>query len=827
MPPATRLSNVRGHGMADFHGTRRIGLCPAAILGAVLLAAGWTPPAGAQVIRNQTRVISQAIANQVRQALRPRLLIRDGAGPVSLMEMGSGGRHLALASADGALRVWDLESGRQIQRLRVGAVRALAVGDGSRRLATAGADGTVILWDIVTGQELRRFTGQAGAVSVVRLSPDGSLMAVAGTDPAIRLWNTDTGQSLGTLTGHAGAVRSLAFAPAGRLLASGGADRTVRLGSVPDGRPVGSLTGTGAAVQALAFAADGTLYGGDDGGPVLVWRSGVPAAQSFRADGGMPIGGLTVRGDGLLAVASGTQRLGVWTREGRRVVAIENPEGTVVAAALAPSGDHVIGAGSDGRARIWTTGGTLAAQLIMTRNGWSVVDSAGRFDGSDGGVGDVAWQAEQEVLEMTNFSQPYYEPGLLAKTLRAPGALLTPGVPPVTAGIAPPPTVEVAVAGGPQAAAPGPARVTVTASDRGGGIADVLLYANGKALDPSRIVATEDVAGNTQPARRVTFAVDLVAGTNRLRAVALGDQRIEGVPAEISVTVVQPPRPADQPTLHVVVVGINEYAHPMLALNYAVADARGVTGWARQQKKTAAFGDILLHELYDRQATRANINALFTKLKATRPQDVVVLYVAGHGENAESNWYFLPTEFGRNLSFDNAASQARSSPAFRQAVMTAVAADGISAHSLYRSLLEIGAQRVLLLIDSCKSGGMKRAFEADADRRALALVSQQAGVHILAATDKDQFAIELEELGHGAFTHAVLNALGGAADTAPRDGTVTAREVLSFVAVQVPAMAQRYRSEQNPTAFSRGADFTVGVLSNRGAGKTEARGKKS
>ncbi|WP_207459651.1 caspase family protein [Azospirillum sp. SYSU D00513] len=812
--------------MTSSRRTRRLGALLGTALGAATVLAGFSPPAEAQapVIRNQTRIINQAITNQVRQALRPRLLIRDSAGPVSIMETGSGGRFLAVASADGGVRVWDLETGRQIQRLQAGALRAVAIDEANRRLATAGADGNLILWDIASGQEVRRLPGHAGAVSSVRFSPDGTLLASAGADGTVRLWNTITGQALATLTGHAGAVNALAFAPTGTQLASGGADGTVRLWSVPDGRASASLTGSEGAVQALAFTADGTLYGGDATGSVQAWRAGTPAAQRrFRAVGGA-VTGLALRPDGMLAVASGGQRLGVWNgADGRRVAEVENPEGTVVATVFA--GDRVVGAGSDGRARLWdAAAGTLAAQLIMTRGGWTVLDAAGRFDGSDSGLGDVAWQADQEVLEMTNFSQPYYEPGLLAKTLRAPGALLTPAAAPITAGIAPPPLVQLAAASGSQAAVPGPTQVTVTASDRGGGITEVLLYANGKALDPDRVASTEDVTVNNLPSRRVTYNVDLVAGSNRLRAVALGDNRIESVPAETVVTV---QAPVAAPTLHVVAVGINQYSNPALTLNYAVADARGLTSWARTQNGSGTFGKVVLHELYDRQATRANINALFAKLKDTQPQDVVVLYIAGHGENAESNWYFLPTEFGRNLPFETAAGDARSGASFRQAVLQAVASDGISARTFHQNVVRIGAQRILVLIDACKSGGVKRAFEADADRRTLALLSQQAGVHILAATDKEQLAVELASLGHGAFTYAVLNGLGGVADTGPRDGTVSAREVLGYATAQVPSLALRHgQSEQNPSAFSRGGDFTVSRPAKGGAGNAEGGKRK-
>ena len=41
----------------------------------------------------------------------------------------------------------------------------------------------------------------------------------------------------------------------------------------------------------------------------------------------------------------------------------------------------------------------------------------GRFDGSQQGVADVQWVANQTALPVDHFSPQYYEPGLLAKRM--------------------------------------------------------------------------------------------------------------------------------------------------------------------------------------------------------------------------------------------------------------------------------------------------------------------------------------------------------------------------------------------------------------------------
>lgn len=783
----------------------------AAILGAAAVSVPDTAAAQA-MLRNQTRIVNQAISRQVRNALRPMLVVRNTLGPVLGMEMSADGGRAAFAFADG-VRVWDLVSGLQVGVVPATGLRAMALASGGRTLATADSAGAITLWDAGTAAALRRLTG-AGAVEALALSADGALVAAAGADGRLRLWSAADGRARATADGG-GAVAALAFSPSGGRIAAAGADGTVRLFDTAAGAAAGTLSGDGAALTRLAFIDETTLAAGGADGGVRVWRGGRTAPERTLRAGNGPVRSLAARPDGMVAAGAAGQPVTVWDARGNRLGAAGGADGF---AGLPAGGERLLTAGSDGRGRLWDVrSGAPVAQIIMTRGGWSVVDDTGRYDGSDGGVGDIARQADQELYEMPSFAEPYYEPGLLAKLLQAPNQMLTAGSPPVEAGIAQPPVVELAA---PSGGSVGPAQVTVTATDRGGGIETVILYQNGKAVGPSRLAGSSDETRGGQPVRVLTYNVDLVAGSNSFRAVAMGANRIESLPAEATVAVSAPPG-APPPTLHLVVIGINQYANPALELNYAVADARGLTGWGRNGAKPI-FGAVKLYELYDRQATRPNIERLFAQLEATRPEDVVMVYYAGHGETANETWHLLPTEFGRGVPFELAQADSRSVATFRDALVKSITADGIPATDLRDQILKIGAQRVLVLIDACKSGSLNRAFDGFADRKHLQTLSQQSGIHILAATAKEQLAVEIEQLGHGAFTYAVLQALQGAADRKPADGVVTARELLANAVDQVPVFAFRYaNSEQFPTVFSRGADFELGP-----ARKKPAKAKK-
>jgi WD40 repeat protein len=135
------------------------------------------------------------------------------------------------------VKLWDATRLNEKQEARCLTRRArvprpslnVAFSPDGRRLATGGERNTVKVWDVETGDELQTLWGHGGEVYTLAFSPDGRWIASGGEDSAVKVWDSHTGKVVRTFRGHTGLVSSLAFSPDGRRLVSGSRDTKVKV----------------------------------------------------------------------------------------------------------------------------------------------------------------------------------------------------------------------------------------------------------------------------------------------------------------------------------------------------------------------------------------------------------------------------------------------------------------------------------------------------------------------------------------------------------------------------------------------------------------------
>jgi WD40 repeat protein len=177
------------------------------------------------------------------------------------------------------------------------AITAAVVSPDGRFLATGASDGAVKLWDVETGLELQTWKDLAEPVTALTFDSGRRLLAAAAGLRTV-LWKVDSGESAGS-TRMKGPVSALAFNPTSALLALGWGDRSdggLTLWDLKARKEAGVLP-TGEAVLAVAFGPDGKQAAtcGVRGGlrlweveaRKLLWESkgGRWTAVAFPADG--------------------------------------------------------------------------------------------------------------------------------------------------------------------------------------------------------------------------------------------------------------------------------------------------------------------------------------------------------------------------------------------------------------------------------------------------------------------------------------------------------------------------------------------------------------
>lgn len=336
--------------------------------------------------------------------------------------------------------------------------------------------------------------------------------------------------------------------------------------------------------------------------------------------------------------------------------------------------------------------------------------------------------------------------------------------------------------------------LTVEIFDGGGGVKEVNVYQNDKLIIVDDSVKTK---GEGQKVVR-TYAVEMGNEMNEFRVKVINYQKIESrsdilrieYTGEIMAT----------STLHILAVGINKYQNASYNLNYAKPDAEAFTEKLKQNSKNI-FKNINPIEIYDEDATKDHIITGFKSIIArAKPEDVFLFYYAGHGtldEEKDNEYYLVPTDITK-LYGDP----------------TQLLAKGVSATELKGLLTQVKSQKQIILMDACHSGGALKTLNVRAaatDEKAIVQLARSSGVVMIASSGTKQFATEFEQLKHGVFTYALLEALDGKADNG--DKKLTVNELKFYMEDRVPELTKQYGGQaQYPTGYITGNDFPISIL---------------
>ena len=463
--------------------------------------------------------------------------------------------------------------------------------------------------------------------------------------------------------------------------------------------------------------------------------------------------------------------------------------------------------------KIWDMAtGKLRARIILIENSadWIVATPDGRFDGSPGGLKQMHYVQGRESIPLEQLYEGFYTPNLLAEVMDPSSAQLAPPV--EINQLKMPPTVriinkatglrnlEVVDDETPSyESSTQKVLLSVEADGNSDKIVEIRLFHNGKLLNDGA-QGLKPVVGSSNKSQQ-DFEVFLLPGQNSFKAVAINSQRTESKPGEITIRYNVAPDEKKQDagiTLHLIVIGVNQYKNAKYNLNYATADASGF-----KEALTQNCGKVIRNcqEYYitDEKAIKEGITNALDKVVATAKQeDVFLFYYAGHGVMADDKeFYLVPHDVTQIYGNDGALAQ-----------------KGLSATNLRAYSTKIKAQKQLFILDACHSSGALDAVAQQrgaAEEKAIAQLARSTGTHWLTAAGTEQYASEFTQLGHGVFTYVLLEGFKGAAD-GNKDGKITVKELDAYLQDQVPILTEKYKgSAQYPSSYGFGQDFPLGI----------------
>jgi len=703
------------------------------------------------------------------------------------------GKVIASGSRDNKVKLWDAATGNQLRSLESHTVGvfsvAVAFSPDGKVIASGSGDKTIKLWDAATGKQLRSLEGHTGNVSSVAFSPDGKVIASGSWDYTVKLWDAATGKQLRSFEGHTDAVTSVAFSPDGKVIASGSWDKTIKLWDAATGRQLRSLEGHTGEVTSVAFSPDGKV----------------------------------------IASGSWDKTIKLWdAATGKLLRSLEGHTGYVLSVAFSPDGKVIASGGSDATMKLWRTDSDtpMATLISLEKDDWLVVTAEGLFDGSPNAWNQIIWRLDNNTFNyvpVEAFFNEFYYPGLLSEIMagkqpkpprkdlsavdiRQPQVRITrvggqaviqdtPGLPATVANPAGDRKVEVTLEITDNVKAP-----SRPSHPKTSGAQDVRLFRNGSLVKlwPGDTFAKESKCQQLPaqkplaPRRSVcTVTVPIVAGENRLTAYAFNSDNVKS--SDATLTIAGADSLKRKGVAYILAVGLNGYANSEYNLKYAVADAQDFAEQLKlQQTKLNNYERVEVISLNDKDATKANILKALADLSAkVQPEDVLVIFFAGHGTAQQNRFYLIPHDLGytgSRIALDSASLQN-------------ILAHSISDEELERAVEGIDGGQLLLVIDACNSG---QALEAEEKRRGpmnskgLAQLAYEKGMYILTAAQSYQAANEAERYGHGFLTYALVEEglKTGAADKEPKDGQVLLREWLDYATERVPQMQQDKLEEQ-------------------------------
>ncbi|MCP4124846.1 MAG: hypothetical protein GY751_24150, partial [Bacteroidetes bacterium] len=434
-----------------------------------------------------------------------------------------------------------------------------------------------------------------------------------------------------------------------------------------------------------------------------------------------------------------------------------------------------------------------------TKGEWAAIHPSGLFDGSKDAIERFLYFTYKlEPIKLFQLKERYYEPGLIQKVLGYNSEPLRDVNRFNEVSMYPKANLRIEEQ-----------ELNIRLTERSGGIGKISFLINGKEM-------LEDIAPlfntgtplSTKGYNAATIDLDrfskyLITGkSNRLEIIT---SNLEGNITSSPYTIeYEPPLPTgfsqtiERPTLHAVIIGTSDYRGEALDLNFASKDAEDMAN-ALMAGGNELFGNehVEVHLLntdqkdLTLQPTKENIQRIMSEIAhKARPEDVLMLYLSGHGVTYGSQ----QTQF--HYLTKGVESGDISDPEIREDYT-------ISTGDMTTWINTIPAQKQIMILDACASGQAVDDLLAldknvsSSQIKAFDKMKDRTGLFIVAGSAANKASFEASQYGQSLLTYSLLSGLN-VVSAKSEDKMVDLVEWLNYSKEKVPDLAGEIGGIQEP-----------------------------